>query len=489
MDIRQLFDFLFSSQGLLLLLPMLLLIVLLVVLWNAGRRDALLRAQIVTLERTLEKTLAIGRDEEEQRAQRNREEIGSSVRGLGDTVLRMMGEMSRANQGRMDTFSSQLHGMSGSEQQHMETMRQAVEQRLERIGQMMDEKLGAQETRIETMRQTVETRMERMQLGNSEKLEQIRQTVDERLHASLDKRLGESFQMVSERLEQVYKGLGEMQTLATGVGDLKRVLTGIKTRGIWGEIQLGALLEQIMTPEQYEANAAVVPGNSERVEYAVKLPGRSGDDTPVYLPLDAKFPQEDYQRVLDATEQGRADLYEAAGKQLDQAVRAEAKRIRDKYISPPHTTDIAVMFLPVEGLFAEVLRRPGLSERIQTDYHVVIAGPTTLAALLNSMQLGFRTLAIEKRASEVWGLLGAVKTEFGRFADILARTQKKLRQASDSIEDASRKTRTIQRKLRGVEELGERETRRLIDEPRYGVFDDDDGEAWAEPLPGEPDDE
>jgi len=265
--------------------------------------------------------------------------------------------------------------------------------------------------------------------------------------------LGESFTQVSERLEAVQKGLGQMQSLAEGVGDLKKVLTNIKTRGNWGEIQLGALLEQILSSDQYSDNVITKKGSNERVEFAIKLPGRDNNDEPVWLPIDAKFPQEDYQRLLDAQEMANTELADKAAKQLESQIKTEAKRIRDKYIDPPHTPDFGLMFLPTEGLYAEVLRRSGLVETLQRDYRVVITGPTTLAAILNSLQMGFKTLAIEKRSSEVWQLLSEVKTQFTKFGDILTKTHKKIQEASTSLEDASRKTRTIEKKLKNVQEL------------------------------------
>ena len=308
------------------------------------------------------------------------------------------------------------------------------------------------ELRLDRLRQTLETQVQALQADNSQKLEAMRQTVDEKLHATLEKRLGESFQLVNERLEQVHKGLGEMQALAVGVGDLKKVLTNVKTRGTWGEIQLGALLEQILAPGQYATNVATKPGSDARVEFAIILPGQGGSEI-VHLPIDAKFPQEDYQRLLEAQELADAAAAEAAARALEIRIKAEAKDIRDKYLSPPHTTDFGILFLPVEGLYAEVLRRTGLYETLMREYHVTVAGPTTLSAILSSLQMGFRTLAIEKRSSEVWMLLSAVKTEFGKFGDILEKTNKKLQEASNVMDDAARKSRTIERKLKGVQLL------------------------------------
>ena len=283
-----------------------------------------------------------------------------------------------------------------------------------------------------------------------QKLELVRQSVEEKLQTTLDQRLGASFQRVSQSLEQVHRGLGEMQTLAASVGDLKKVLANVKTRGTWGEVQLGALIEQMLTPEQYERNVATT-GTGERVEYAVKLPGSDESGTAVWLPIDAKFPQEDYQRLVEASERGDPEALEAAARQLELRVRQCARDIHDKYVLPPRTTDFAILFLPTESLYAELLRRPGLADAVQQQYRVMIAGPATLGALLNSLQLGFRTLVIQKRTSEVWKVLGEVKTEFGRYADLLARVEKKLQEAGSVVEDAAVRTRAINRKLRDVE--------------------------------------
>lgn len=320
------------------------------------------------------------------------------------------------------------------------------------------------EEKLDKMRETVEERLRHLQDDNSKKLDQMRATVDEKLHAALEQRLGESFKLVSERLEMVHKGLGEMQSLAIGVGDLKRVLTNVKTRGTWGEIQLGNILEQILTADQYAKNFATKKGSSERVEFAIRLPGKSDNiDEAVWLPIDSKFPQEDYQRLLDAQEQANAVLAEEASKGLETRIKASAKDIKEKYLDPPHTTDFGILFLPTEGLYAEVIRRQGLCERLQREHRIVVAGPTTLVALLNSLQMGFRTLAIEKRSSEVWALLGAVKTEFGRFGELLDKTQKKLQEASSSIENAARKSRTIEHKLKNVQELSAEDALKIME--------------------------
>ena len=304
-----------------------------------------------------------------------------------------------------------------------------------------------------------------IQEDNARKLEQMRATVDEKLHDTLEKRLGESFKLVSERLELVQRGLGEMQSLANGVGDLKKVLTNVKTRGTFGEIQLASLLEQILAPGQYESNVETRKASGQRVEFALKLPGRDGtSDGMVWLPLDAKFPQEDYLRLVEAQEAADAAGAAEARKQLDRSVREMAKTIRDKYLDPPHTTDFGVMFLPTEGLYAEVLRLPGLFEALQRDFKVMVAGPTTLAALLNSLQMGFRTLAIEKRSAEVWNLLGAVRTEFSKFGVILEKTRKKLVEAGNHIDQAATRTRVIERKLRDVQDVPHLESDAIPDD-------------------------
>lgn len=294
----------------------------------------------------------------------------------------------------------------------------------------------------------LQTGLEKLQKDNEIKLEQMRQTVDEKLNVSLERRLTDSFNVINERLQSVYEGLGEMKTLANGVGDLKKVLTNVKTRGIWGEVQLGNLLEQMMTPNQYASQVAIKDGINERVDYVIKLPGRDGEE--IFLPIDAKFPIEDYERLCEASEQGDKVQIETCLKALEKRIKEEAKSIHDKYIDVPHTTDFAVMYLSIEGLYAEVLRRPGLAEILQREYKINVCGPTTLASLLNSLQMGFKTLTIEKRSSEVWNLLGAIKQEFGKFVDLLAKTQKKLSEASNTIEFATKKSKTIEKKLKNI---------------------------------------
>jgi len=320
------------------------------------------------------------------------------------------------------------------------------------VGERLAQLTQSNEQRLEAVRTTVEQRLDVLRNESAHKLEQMRATVDEKLHATLEKRLSESFRQVSDRLELVHKGLGEMQTLAAGVGDLKRVLSNVKTRGVLGETQLAALLEQVMAPEQYEKNVATRPGSRERVEFAIKLPGPDGGG-PVLLPIDAKFPIEDYQRLQAAQEAGDKAALEMAEKALEARVKLEAKTIADKYVEPPHTTDFALLYLPFEGLFGEVLRRPGLFEHIQRQFRVTLCGPTNLLAYLNSLQMGFRTLAIQQRSSEVWKVLGTVKSEFGKFAEVLANTKRQLQTVANTIDQAEVRTRQIERKLKDVEVL------------------------------------
>ncbi|HBN53980.1 MAG TPA: DNA recombination protein RmuC [Stenotrophomonas sp.] len=357
---------------------------------------------------------------------------------------------------RMELFARQLAELQLALLEETRKGRQEGAQAQQRFGEMLGQRLAEltqrNELRIAEMRQTLEARLKDLQGDNAAKLELMRQTVDEKLQSTLNTRLDSSFKLVSERLEQVQRGLGEMQQLATGVGDLKRVLSNVKNRGGWGEVQLDNILEQTLTAEQYARGVKLRPDGNEMVDFAVRLPGRGGD-APVWLPIDSKFPREDYERLLDAQEAGDQEAVRASGNQLERALRVQARSICDKYIVPPHTTDFAVMFLPTEGLYAEAIRRPGLVDALQREHRVVVAGPTTVTALLNSLQMGFRTLAIEQRSSEVWSLLGAVKGEFGKFAGILEKAEKQINTVGKSLGDASRKTRTIERKLRGVESL------------------------------------
>lgn len=399
----------------------------------AARLDAIEKSEERS-ERTLREDVARSGEAIRGEIARNRTELASSFSDFGEGVGKRMGEIATLQGDRLESFARRLEGLTQSTEQRLDLLRTAIDQKLQQI-----------------------------QEESNAKLEQMRVTVDEKLQGTLEKRLGESFQQVSERLAAVHAGLGEMRTLAEGVGDLKKVLSNVKQRGGWGEVQLAALLEQTLAPSQYETNVVTRPGSNERVEFAIKLPGRdSGSEQPVWLPIDAKFPLEDYQRLVDALEQGDRDAADLAGRELEKRVVQCAKDIQTRYVDPPHTTDFGILFLPVEGLFAEVLRRPGVVDQLQREQRIVIAGPTTLVAMLNSLQMGFRTLAIEKRSSEVRTLLGAVKTEFEKFGGILDGVQKKLQEATNKMDEASRKTRTITRKLRDVEELPSGEASRLL---------------------------
>jgi len=363
----------------------------------------------------------------------------SDARQIVDFVEKNNGKLER-------TFREEM-SISRSERSRAEKdTREEIARSLKNFGDSVDR-------RMETIRETVEGELKHIQRDNSEKLEKIRETVDEKLHATLEKRLGESFKMVSDRLELVHKGLGEMQTLANGVGDLKKVLQNVKTRGTWGEVQLGNLLDQILTPEQYSKNVVTKKGSNERVEFAIKIPAKDDKIKNIWLPIDAKFPMEDYQNLVEAQDKCDSGLIEKFSKALEMRLKIEAKEIKDKYLNPPYTTDFGILFIPIDGLYAEILRRPGLFEQIQRDFKVTITGPTTISAVLNSLQMGFRTLAIAKSTSEVWAVLGAVKNEFTKFGDILDKTHKKLQEASNTIEQASTKSRTIERKLNKVQEL------------------------------------
>jgi DNA recombination protein RmuC len=360
-----------------------------------------------------------------------REEVGTTLKGVSDTVVRTMGELSAAQQARLDDVATQVRSLAAGNAEQLDRLRTAVEGSLERIRE-----------------------------ENTAKLEQVRQTVDEKLHGVLEQRLGESFSRVSERLELVQRGLGEMQALASGVGDLKKVLANVKVRGTWGEVQLGKLLDEVLVEGQFERNVMTNEHHGARVEFAIRLPGH--DLGPVWLPIDAKFPLEDYQRLVDAQEAGDAAGVEAASRLLEQRIRGCAKDICFKYLNPPVTTDFGIMFLPTEGLYAEVVRRSGLVDAVQREFRVVIAGPVTLWAVLNSLQMGFRTLAIQQRSSEVWEVLGAVKTEFGKFGEVLDKVKRKLNAVTREMDQAGVRTRAIARKLRDVQELPAPDARRLL---------------------------
>lgn len=385
--------------------------------------DAFDKAQ-ERVERVIREEVAQNRDELGKAAKEQRQELTEAFKTFGNSVIQRIVDVAGIQKAQLEAMSTAIEKLSESN-----------------------------EKKLEAIRLTVEDKLHSIQIDNAKQLEQMRQTVDEKLQGTLEKRLGDSFKQVSERLELVHRGLGEMQTLATGVGDLKKVLTNVKTRGTWGEVQLGVLLEQVLNPGQFAANVATKDGG-ERVEFAVRLPGQGTDrDETVWLPIDAKFPVEDYQRLLEAQERADADGVEASGKQLENRIKACASDICTKYLNPPKTTDFGILFLPIEGLFAEVIRRTGLTEAIQRECRVVIAGPTTLWSILSSLQMGFRTLSIQKRSSEVWNLLAAVKTEWTRYGDILEAVQKKINQASETIEKARVRSRAVGRKLKDVQEL------------------------------------
>lgn len=375
------------------------------------------------------------REEGNRNAKESREEMTTSIRSLQDQINKEL------QMNREELNKSLIH----FEQRFSENVKEFNELQKEKFSELVE-------------------KQNRLVLSTEEKLEKMRETVDEKLHKTLEERLGESFKLVSERLELVHKGLGEMQNLATGVGDLKKVLSNVKTRGILGEIQLENILEQILNTDQYDKNVSTKKGSRENVEFAIKLPGKENPEDIIYLPLDSKFPLEVYHQLLEAYDSGNTDLIEAAGKRLENSIKKSAKDIRDKYLDPPNTTDFGLMFLPIEGLYAEVVRRTGLLEVLQREYKINITGPTTLAALLNSLQMGFRTLAIEKRSSDVWKTLGAVKTEFNKFGNVLNKAQEKLNQASQEIDTlVGTRTRQIQRKLKNIESLSIDEVNVFLD--------------------------
>ncbi len=377
-----------------------------------------------------------------------RQELSQSFALFQQTLLTQGAEATRTQNTQIDAFGQQLALLK-------QTLSDTLNTQLQNLSE-------SNARRMLEVRQTLEEQLAQLQASNSTKLDEMRATVDEKLQATLQVRLGESFKQVAERLEQVHKGLGEMQTLAQGVGDLKHLLTNVKTRGMFGEAQLGALLEQVFVPDQYAVQVATRPGSKSVVDYAIKLPGRSNSGEPLWLPIDAKFPIEDYERLLDA--QGRADVAgaELAGKALEARIRLEARSMSDKYLEPPYTTDFAILFLPTEGLYAEVLRRPGLMEGLQREHRVTLAGPTTLLAMLSSLQMGFRTLVLEQRASEVWQVLGAVKTEFGKFGDVLARVKSQTETVLKTLDSAQTRSRALGRVLKQVEALPDTQSQALI---------------------------
>ena len=402
------------------------------------------RASSNSAEQAMRSELRDGREEAAKRSHELREEVSGSLDKTAQTLTTTVGQLGSVQKQQLEGVTAQVQALVETNQQRLEGLRATIS---EQLGEMRE--------------------------ANEKKLEEMRRTVDEKLQGTLEKRLGESFKLVREQLDAVHKGLGEMQSLATGVGDLKNVLTNVKVRGTWAEYQLGAILEQVLTPEQFDRNVATHENSSERVEFAIRLPGRSDDPNDcVWLPIDSKFPQEDYIRLTEASESADAEAVAQSTRELMRSVTQSAKTIAEKYLNPPHTTDFAVLYLPTEGLYAEVLRQPGMVSQLQQDYRVVVSGPTTIAALLNSLRLGFRSLAIEQQASEVWQVLAAVKTEFGKFGEVLDKVKKQLATASNTIDQTQTRTRAMARKLHKVEQLPSGESDELLEFLPEDEFDD-----------------
>lgn len=408
----------------------------------------MVQQQGMATEQRIERVESELRREVGDSARAGRLEIQQTLTTFQETIIRQGAEATRTQNAQIDAFAQQLIQLRGS------------------LGDTLTHQLKAlmesNERRLGEMRSTLEAQITQLQASNAAKLDEMRATVDEKLQSTLESRLGESFKQVAERLEQVHKGLGEMQNLAQGVGDLKHLLSNVKTRGMFGEAQLGALLEQVFAPDQYATQVATRPGSRNMVDFAVRLPGRGEDGAPCWLPIDAKFPNEDYERLLDAQQRADAEGAELAARGLEQRIRLEAKSMAEKYLEPPHTTDFAILFLPTEGLYAEVLRRPGLMEALQRDHRVTLAGPTTLMAMLNSLQMGFRTLALERRSSEVWQVLGAVKTEFGKFGDVLAKVKNQTQTVLNTLDAAETRSRAMGRALKTVEALPQERAQSLL---------------------------
>lgn len=409
---------------------------------------ATLQQQGVATEQRIERVEGELRREVGDNARTGRLEIQQTLATFQDTLVRQGAETTRTQNAQIDGFAQQLVQLRG-------TLGDTLTRQLQDLSE-------ANARRLAEVRATLETQLAQLQQTNAAKLDEMRATVDEKLHATLEQRLGESFKQVAERLEQVHKGLGEMQNLAQGVGDLKHLLSNVKTRGMFGEAQLGALLEQVFSPEQYATQVVTRPGSRNMVDFAIRLPGRGDDGAPCWLPIDAKFPNEDYERLLDAQQRADAEGAELAARGLEQRIRLEAKSMAEKYLEPPHTTDFAILFLPTEGLYAEVLRRPGLMEALQRDHRVTLTGPTTLMAMLNALQMGFRTLALEKRSSEVWQVLGAVKTEFGKFGDVLAKVKNQTQTVLNTLDAAEVRSRAMGRALKTVEALPQDRAQSLL---------------------------
>ena len=415
---------------------------------DAERRSEQLQARLTELEQSRQQGERELRRELADAAREQRQELTHALGAFQEALLRQGAEATRTQNAQIDAFAQQLVQLRGS-------LGDTLVKQLQDLSE-------ANARRLAEVRATLEAQLTQLQQRNAAKLDEMRATVDEKLQSTLQARLGESFKQVADRLEQVHKGLGEMQSLAQGVGDLKHLLTNVKTRGMFGEAQLAALLEQVFAPDQYASQVATRPGSRNVVDFAIRLPGRGDDGAPCWLPIDAKFPNEDYERLLDAQQRADAEGAELAARGLEQRIRLEARSMADKYLEPPHTTDFAILFLPTEGLYAEVLRRPGLMEQLQRDFRVALAGPTTLMAMLNSLQMGFRTLALEKRSSEVWQVLGAVKTEFGKFGDVLAKVKSQTQTVLNTLDSAEVRSRAMGRALKAVEALPVDKAERLL---------------------------
>jgi len=420
------------------------------------------------VEAALRRELGQMRLEFDAKAATQRQELSQSLAASATQLGQQLSALTTSFDTRLTAFAEiqQKTGTDLADGQHkrLTETNQGLQKLIETLQVQQKEGREAMAMELEKVRTTVGQNLETLRKDNEEKLEKMRATVEEKLQGTLEQRLGESFKQVSDRLEAVHKGLGEMQTLASGVGDLKRVLTNVKTRGGWGEMQLGAILEEMLAPEQYVSNTQIDPTSGQRVEFAVRMPGQ-GDGEPILLPIDAKFPHEDYDRLLTAQDLGDMVQIDAAAKQLERAVRLQAKTISDSYIKPPYSTDFAIMYLPTEGLYAEVARRPGLIREIQSQHRVMVAGPSNLAAFLNSLQMGFRTLAIQKRSSEVWQVLGAAKAEFQKYGDVWDKLGKQLDTARKTVDEAGKRTRAVERRLRGVEVLDSPVAATLLDAP------------------------
>ena len=470
-----------------LMASLLLVLMMIIALLLMHRRTRQAENSVREMTREIAGQLAQAdeRSREEKAAQQR--EYSEAMQAMNDSVVRMMGEMTRTQQGQMDSLGGQMRAAGRQEEERMERIRQTMdrrlstyEERLSSVTKTLDDKLAGNEERMERMRETLEGGLNRMSEDNRRELEQMRLTVDEKLSTTVDQRLEASFAQVTRRLEQVTTSLSAMQSLAGSVDELSRTLGGAQPLGVWGEMQLGALLAQMLAPDQYAQHAAVRPNGEPVADYVVVMPGQGHGHT-VYLPIDASLPMREYTELRGALESGSREEVDSARGLLESAVRMHARRMSEKLIAPPYTTDYAVMFLQNEGLYAEVLRIGGLAERIQSESRMVIAGPTTLAALLQSLQMGFRSLAIEQRTEEIMALLSAVRTDFGGFANLLSRTQKRLRQASETIETAQRHSETIARRLTGVGELGQAQARELLGEDTVETnnpFDDDDDDGW-----------